>query len=219
MKYAHLAWPFFGPTHREFASELDRWVSVHLGEFEQDEGNDGRAARKIFELLARSGWLKQTLPAPAAPHDPAKIDLRSVCLLREISAYSSAIADVALSEPWLGILPIALYGSPALRNFTFRNTCPAICCRLLRFPSRTQDRMQVPSRHQRIWMAIIKSSTAARPGLPIPDWPTSMWFSRGWWAEAMTAEFRRSPSTATPKGCCSNKGSRCRHRTPWEPGP
>ncbi|HVD84443.1 MAG TPA: acyl-CoA dehydrogenase family protein, partial [Bradyrhizobium sp.] len=117
MKYAHLAWPFFGPTHREFASELDRWVSVHLGEFEQDEGNDGRAARKIFELLARSGWLKQTLPAPAAPHDPAKIDLRSVCLLREIPAYSSAIADVALSEPWLGILPIALYGSPALREF------------------------------------------------------------------------------------------------------
>jgi acyl-CoA dehydrogenase len=117
MKYAHLAWPFFEPTHREFASELDRWVSVHLGEFEQDEGNDGRAARKIFELLARSGWLKQTLPAPAAPHDPAKIDLRSVCLLREISAYSSAIADVALSEPWLGILPIALYGSPALREF------------------------------------------------------------------------------------------------------
>jgi acyl-CoA dehydrogenase len=37
--------------------------------------------------------------------------------LREISAYSSAIADVALSEPWLGILPIALYGSPALREF------------------------------------------------------------------------------------------------------
>ena len=97
MKYAHLAWPFFEPTHREFASELDRWVSVHLGEFEQDEGNDGRAARKIFELLALSGWLKQTLPARAAPHDPAKIDLRSVCLLREISAYSSAIADVALS--------------------------------------------------------------------------------------------------------------------------
>jgi|SRR5882724_2824582 len=132
MTYAHLAWPFFGPTHREFALELDRWVSVHLGEFEQDEGNDGRAARKIFELLARSGWLKQTLPARAAPHDPAKIDLRSVCLLREISAYSSAIADVALSEPWLGILPIALYGSPALREFYLPkylsgDLLPALC--------------------------------------------------------------------------------------------
>jgi hypothetical protein len=36
--------------------------------------------------------------------------------MREIAAYSSAIADVALSEPWLGILPIALYGSPDLRD-------------------------------------------------------------------------------------------------------
>jgi acyl-CoA dehydrogenase len=36
--------------------------------------------------------------------------------LREICAYSSAIADVAVSEPWLGILPIALYGSPALKQ-------------------------------------------------------------------------------------------------------
>ena len=115
MELPHLAWPFFEPTHREFARELDRWVSVHLGEFEQDEGNDGCAARKIFELLARFGWLKQTLPARAAPDDPLKLDLRSVCLLREISAYSSAIADVALSEPWLGILPVALYGSPALQ--------------------------------------------------------------------------------------------------------
>ena len=36
--------------------------------------------------------------------------------MREITAFSSAIADVALSEPWLGILPIALYGSPDLRD-------------------------------------------------------------------------------------------------------
>jgi acyl-CoA dehydrogenase len=162
MKYAHLAWPFFGPTHREFASELDRWVSAHLGEFERDEGNDGRAARKIFELLARSGWLKQTLPARAAPHDPAKIDLRSVCLLREISAYSSAIADVALSEPWLGILPIALYGSPALREFYLSkylsgDLLPAFA---LSEPDAGSDAGAI---------AIITSSTAARPGPPIPD--------------------------------------------------
>src|SRR5213075_416156 len=117
MKQAHLSWPFFEPIHREYASELDRWSSAHLGEFERDEGNDGRAARKIFELLAQSGWLRQTLPAQESSGDRAKIDLRSVCLLREICAYSSAIADVALSEPWLGILPIALYGSPALREF------------------------------------------------------------------------------------------------------
>ena len=45
-----------------------------------------------------------------------KVSLRHVSLMREISAFSSAIADVALSEPWLGILPIALYGSQELQD-------------------------------------------------------------------------------------------------------
>lgn len=36
--------------------------------------------------------------------------------MREICGFSSAIADVALSEPWLGILPIALHGSADLRH-------------------------------------------------------------------------------------------------------
>jgi acyl-CoA dehydrogenase len=117
MNQTHLTWPFFEPIHREYAAELDRWTSARLEEFEQDEGNDGRAARKIFELLAQSGWLARTLPVQGLPDDHSKIDLRSVCLLREICSYSSAIADVAVSEPWLGILPIALYGSPALREF------------------------------------------------------------------------------------------------------
>ena len=47
---------------------------------------------------------------------PAKISLRHVSLMREISAYSSAIADVALSEPWLAILPVVLYGSREMQD-------------------------------------------------------------------------------------------------------
>jgi acyl-CoA dehydrogenase len=113
---AHLAWPFFEPAHRELASSFDRWAPAHLGAFEQDEGNDGKAAREIFKRLAEADWLRHTLPPPRPRSDQARIDLRSVSLLREICAYSSAIADVALSEPWLGVLPIALYGSPALQE-------------------------------------------------------------------------------------------------------
>jgi acyl-CoA dehydrogenase len=116
MNPAHLALPFFEDGHRELASELDRWASARLGEFEHDEGNDGRVARQIFERLAQSGWLRHTLPMRGSPHVASRIDLRSICLMREISAHSSAIADVALSEPWLGILPVALYGSPALQE-------------------------------------------------------------------------------------------------------
>jgi acyl-CoA dehydrogenase len=112
MDLDHLAWPFFDSACVEFAESFGRWAGATLGEFEQNEGGDGVAARQIFERLANGGWLCATLPT--APQE--KIGLRHVSPMREIAAYSSAIADVALSEPWLGILPIALYGSPDLRD-------------------------------------------------------------------------------------------------------
>jgi acyl-CoA dehydrogenase len=115
MDLEHLAWPFFDPGHRDFARAFRGWVAHRLGEFEADEGGDGAAARRIFELLAEDGWLARTLPAHHSAGAP-RIDLRAVSLMREASAFSSAIADVALSEPWLGILPIALYAAPMLRE-------------------------------------------------------------------------------------------------------
>jgi acyl-CoA dehydrogenase len=115
MDLTHLSWPFFDSRHIEFAQEFDRWVRAELGKFEHDEGGDGRTARQIFELLANSGWLRNTLLVQTSGQQP-KIDLRSVSVMREISAFSSAIADVALSEPWLGVLPIALYGSPDIQE-------------------------------------------------------------------------------------------------------
>lgn len=116
MNLTHHSWPFFAAAHRDLAAAFARWTAAHLAAFEADEGNDGKAARAIFQLLAEAGWLQHTLPGPTSPPGAARIDLRSVCLLREICGYSSAMADVALSEPWLGILPIALFGSATLRE-------------------------------------------------------------------------------------------------------
>jgi acyl-CoA dehydrogenase len=116
MELPHLSWPFFIRGHRKFAPAFAQWATSQLLEFQQEEGGDGVAARKIFERLAQSSWLRKTLVKPARASDRPGIDLRSVCLLREICGYSSAMADVALSEPWLAILPIALYASRALRE-------------------------------------------------------------------------------------------------------
>jgi acyl-CoA dehydrogenase len=106
----HLAWPFFDDSHSEFATRFGVWVVQHLTRFEADEGGDGSAAREIFSLLSVAGWLSATVPADDG------VDLRRICLMREILGYSSAMADVALSEPWLALLPIALYGSPEQRR-------------------------------------------------------------------------------------------------------
>ena len=92
---------------------LRSWSSFHLAPHEADEGGDGRAARLIFEALGRDGWLRWT---SASLEQGTALDLRAVCLLREVSAQSSAIADVALSEPWLGALPLILGASTELKR-------------------------------------------------------------------------------------------------------
>ncbi|HUI94417.1 MAG TPA: acyl-CoA dehydrogenase family protein [Xanthobacteraceae bacterium] len=115
MDLNHLPWPFFDSDCRDFAERFDRWTRAELSAFEPDEGGDGAAAREIFERLAAAGWLRDSLPVPA-PGRPDGISLRHVSLMREICAFSSAIADVALSEPWLGILPVALDGSRDLQD-------------------------------------------------------------------------------------------------------
>jgi acyl-CoA dehydrogenase len=114
MDLDHLNWPFFQDEHRELAERFSAWVSANLAVFEADEGGDGRVARVIFELLARDRWLDMSLPRRGDGRE--RLDLRAMSIIRERCAYSSAISDVAISEPWLGILPIALFGSGELKR-------------------------------------------------------------------------------------------------------
>lgn len=116
MNVEHLAWPFFNDGHRALASAFAEWASASLGAFESNEGNDGLAARSIFEELGRSGWLAHTLPVDGVQAATAALDLRNVCVLRETYAHASAIADVSLSEPWLGILPIVIAASCEMKD-------------------------------------------------------------------------------------------------------
>jgi len=109
----HVRWPFFEARHFDLATRFAHWVSVNLTQYEADEGGDGKAARLIFEALGRDGWLRTTATSDG---QGAVLDLRSVCLLREICGQSSAIADVALSEPWLGALPLMLGASAELKR-------------------------------------------------------------------------------------------------------
>lgn len=115
MNLTHLEWPFFDEKHRALAQTFAEWTATHLGKFEDDEGNNGITAREIFIEFGRSGWLSHTLTIEDAPPAAAH-DLRSVCLLREACAYASGIADVSLSEPWLGTLPISMVGCSKLKD-------------------------------------------------------------------------------------------------------
>lgn len=111
----HLAWPFFDTFHRKFVRDFRQWAASELPKYEDDEGGDGKAAREIFQRLGMGKWLENTIPGSLGARGD-KHDLRTICLMREILGYGSAIADVAFSEPWISILPIALYGSEQMKK-------------------------------------------------------------------------------------------------------
>lgn len=108
---SHLDLPFFEAPHRDLARGFADWAIRDLDRFQADEGGDGKAARAIFEMLGANRWLDRTAPSDGQASGFRRFDLRSICLLREISAYCSGIADVSISEPWLGMLPIMLAGN------------------------------------------------------------------------------------------------------------
>ena len=115
MDNLYLEWPFFDDFHRMFVREFWDWVSSELTKYEDDDGGNGKAAREIFQRLGIGKWLENSIPDTRGAM-VNKYDLRTICLMREILGYSSAIADVAFSEPWLSIMPIALYGSAQVKK-------------------------------------------------------------------------------------------------------
>lgn len=115
MENHNLAWPFFDPFHRAFARDFLQWATCELSKHDGDEGGDGKAAREIFRWLGTDGWLDNSVPQSRGATGN-KHDLRSICLMREILGYRSAMADVAFSEPWLAVMPIALFGSDRLKE-------------------------------------------------------------------------------------------------------
>ena len=111
---SHLAWPFFGDTHRQFALALAQWadrnVDAHI-----DRSDIDRTCRVLVRQLGDAGWLKAVVPAAfGGPSD--KIDVRTLCLAREILAWHDSLADFAFAMQGLGTGSISLFGSDELKK-------------------------------------------------------------------------------------------------------
>ena len=110
---AHLAWPFFGDAHRQFALGLALWakrnVVAHI-----DRADVDRTCRDLVRELGDAGWLKAVVPAAYGGLSD-KIDVRTLCLARETLAWHDSLADFAFAMQGLGTGSISLFGSDALK--------------------------------------------------------------------------------------------------------
>ena len=104
-----LDWPFFEDRHRQFAQELDAWAAAELPRF--DGGDVDTTCKALVRALGEAGWLRAAVPEGEA----ASIDVRMICLARDVLARHAALADFAFAMQGLGTASIALAGAAPLR--------------------------------------------------------------------------------------------------------
>ncbi len=115
-----LSWPFFDETHRALAAALEEWAGKHAAH-RDDKDIDG-TCRALVAALGRDGWLKYSVPKPFGGHFD-RLDVRSLCLVREILARHSGLADFTFAMQGLGSASIALFGSDALKQRYLPGVC------------------------------------------------------------------------------------------------
>src|SRR3954465_15966930 len=108
-----LTWPFFEEHHRRFADELARWADATLPELPHDDVDEGVRAR--VTALGKAGFLKACVPAQYGGLHP-NLDVRTLCIAREILAFRDGLADFAIAMQGLGTGAISLYGTPELKQ-------------------------------------------------------------------------------------------------------
>jgi len=108
-----LGWPFFEPRHAALARELDAWAASELRDL--DHADVDRTCRELVRRFAAGGWLAHAALDPAAGPG-AKLDVRSLCLMRDGLARHDGLADFAFAMQGLGSAPISLAGADALKH-------------------------------------------------------------------------------------------------------
>jgi len=108
-----LAWPFFDNGHRSLAAELELWAGESLPPLLKGSEDNLDAVyacvRKVVAELGKAGLLRVCVPlAYGGARDD--LDVRSLCLGREILGRASGLADFALAMQGLGSAPITLFG-------------------------------------------------------------------------------------------------------------
>ena len=101
-----LNWPFFEPRHRDLAAHLETWANANLDAI--DHQNTDETCRQLVTMLGDAGFLAHSA---VGGEDQQKLDVRSLCLIRETLARHDGLADFAFAMQGLGTGAISLFGS------------------------------------------------------------------------------------------------------------
>jgi acyl-CoA dehydrogenase len=104
----HLAWPFLEDRHRALAAEVEAWAAAHAARLTDHHDADA-STRALAAALGDAGLLRHACP------EDGRLDVRALCLMRDILARHSGLTDFAFAMQGLGTGPVTLFGSEELR--------------------------------------------------------------------------------------------------------
>jgi len=103
-----LTWPFFEDHHRTLADNLESWATSNLSN--TDHVDTDTATQELVRLMGDAGWLQYS------GSNSGKLDVRSLCLIRETLARHNGLADFAFAMQGLGTGAITLFGTQAQKD-------------------------------------------------------------------------------------------------------
>jgi len=106
---SYLSWPFFEDRHRDLAAGLQVWAARELSDL--DHSDTDALCQDLVMRLGRDGWAAHSGVEPAEAG--AKLDVRTLCLIRETLAYHDGLADFSVAMQGLGTGAISLFGTEA----------------------------------------------------------------------------------------------------------
>lgn len=106
---SYLDWPFFEPRHRAWAAEVEAWAEAHAERLTDERDADG-STRALARAMGEAGLLR--VPCPA----DGRLDVRALCLARDILARHSGLADFAFAMQGLGTGPVTLFADAETRE-------------------------------------------------------------------------------------------------------
>ena len=107
-----LDWPFLEDRHRTLATDLDGWAKRNLVGL--DHQDIDQACRDLVRRLGAGNWLQHAAPSPDDTN--LRLDVRTLCLIRETLSRYDGLADFSFAMQGLGAGPITLFGSDAQRR-------------------------------------------------------------------------------------------------------
>jgi acyl-CoA dehydrogenase len=104
--------PFFTAEHRNLVDSVNGFIQREIEPRAIEERDAESRVREYVSVLAAAGLLRYSVASPET-----KLDVRSLCLLREALSYSSDLADLAFVMQGLGTYAISQAAPDHVRDF------------------------------------------------------------------------------------------------------